>query len=165
MKKLYIMRHAKSQLHDETLDDFDRDLNTRGLKNAAFMAKLLKKKENKIDLIISSPAKRAINTASIVAKELNYEKIIQENQYIYEAYVNTLEEIVSYIHDTNDIVLLVGHNPGISGLAYMLSSSKETFVTSAFIEIEFSCDSWMDVSKQNSKVLSYEFPKKYETIS
>lgn len=162
MKKLYIMRHAKSDWNDESLDDYDRPLNKRGEKDAPFMAKLLKQKDAKLDLIISSPAKRAIQTANILAKQLNYTKAIQQNQYIYEAYVNTLQEIVSYIHDDHDIVALVGHNPGVSALAYMLSSSKESFATSAFIEITFEADSWMSVNKEHSKVLSYEFPKKHE---
>lgn len=161
MKTLYIMRHAKSDWQDENLDDFDRELNKRGLKNAPFMAKILKSKSSKIDLIISSPAKRAIQTANIVAKELNYTKTIEENQYIYEAYVNTLQELISYIIDSNNSVLLVGHNPGISGLAYMLCNSKKTFETAAFIEIEFNCDSWMKVGRENAKIISYEFPKKY----
>lgn len=156
------MRHAKSDWDDASLDDFDRPLNKRGEKNAPFMAKILKQKDKTVDLIISSPAKRAIQTATFMAKELDYTKAIQQNQYIYEAYVNTLQEIVSYIHDDCDTVLLVGHNPGISALAYMLSTSKESFATAAFIEIQFEENSWMDVKKENSKVLSYEFPKKYE---
>ena len=160
MKKLVIIRHAKSDWDDSSLDDFDRHLNNQGLKDATLMGKLLKEKDLLPDFIISSPAKRAITTAEIIAKEVGYEKVITQNQYIYEAYVNTLQEIVSYMHDSNDIVFLLGHNPGVSALAYMLRDMKESIPACASIEIDFDCDSWMDVSKENSSLVSYDFPKK-----
>jgi phosphohistidine phosphatase len=160
MKKLVIIRHAKSDWQDTTIDDFDRPLNDRGLKDAPFIGKFLKEKDLEPDLIISSPAKRAITTAEFIAKEVGYEKAITPNQYIYEAYVNTLQEIVSFIYDEYDTVFLVGHNPGVSALAYMLSDLKESIPTCATVEIDFDCDSWMDVSRENSTLVSYDFPKK-----
>jgi len=162
MKKLYIIRHAKSDWNDESLDDYDRPLNSRGLKDAPLMGKFLKSKNIKPDLIVSSPALRAITTAQLIAKEVDYEKAITPNQYIYEAYVTALQEIVEYLHDSNQSVFLVGHNPGVSALAYMLCDSKENFSTCAILEIEFSCNSWMDASKENSKIISYEYPKKIQ---
>ncbi len=162
MKKLYIIRHAKSDWDNANFDDYDRPLSKRGEKNAPFMAKLLKNKEVEPDLIISSPALRAISTAKIFKKELNYKKEITANQYIYEAYINTLQEIIEYVHDSNDIVLLVGHNPGVSALAYTLCGLKESIPTCAIVEIEFNCNSWMDVCKENSTLISYEYPKKYK---
>ena len=160
MKKLFIIRHAKSDWDDSNLDDFDRPLNKRGEKNAPFMGQLLTNKNIKPDLIISSPALRAITTAQLIAKEVNYEKTITPNQYIYEAYVTSLQEIIEYIHDSNDTVFLVGHNPGVSALAYMLCDLKENLPTCAVVEIQFDCNSWMDVNKSNSKLISYDFPKK-----
>jgi len=160
MKKLVIIRHAKSDWEDTSLDDYDRPLNERGLKDATFMGKHLKEKGLVPDLIMSSPALRAITTAEFIAKEIGYEKAITPNQYIYEAYVNTLQEVVSFIHDANDTVFLVGHNPGVSALAYMLSELKQSVPTCATVEIDFDCDSWMDVSRENSTLVSYDFPKK-----
>jgi len=160
MKKLIIIRHAKSDWQDTTLDDFDRPLNERGMQDAPFIGKFLKEKGLLPDLIISSPALRAITTAEIIAKEVEYTKAIVPNQYIYEAYVNTLQEIVSFIYDENDTVYLIGHNPGVSALAYMLSDMKESIPTCAVVEIDFECDSWMDVSKENAALVSYDFPKK-----
>ena len=160
MKKLIIIRHAKSDWQDTTLDDFDRPLNERGMQDAPFIGKFLKEKNLLPDLIISSPALRAITTAEIIAKEVEYTKAIVANQYIYEAYVNTLQEIVSFIYDENDTVYLIGHNPGVSALAYMLSDMKESIPTCAVVEIDFECDSWMDVSKENAALISYDFPKK-----
>lgn len=160
MKKLVIIRHAKSDWEDTTLDDYDRPLNERGLKDAPFMGKFLQEKGLKPDLIMCSPALRSIKTAELISKEVAYEKIICPNQYIYEAFVNTLQDIVSFIHDDNDTVFLVGHNPGVSALAYMLSELKQSVPTCATVEIDFDCDSWMDVSKENSTLISYDSPKK-----
>jgi phosphohistidine phosphatase len=160
MKKLVIIRHAKSDWDDTSLDDYDRTLNERGLKDAPFIGKFLYKKGLIPDFMLSSPATRAITTAELIAKEVGYQKAITPNQYIYEAYVNTLQEIVSFIHDDNDTVFLVGHNPGVSSLAYMLSDLKESISTCATVEIDFDCDSWMDVSRENSTLISYDFPKK-----
>ena len=162
MKKIYIIRHAKSDWDDSNLDDYDRPLNKRGQKDAPFMGQILASKNIKPDLIISSPALRAITTANIIAKEVNYEKTITPNQYIYEAYVTSLQEIIQYIHDSNDTVFLVGHNPGVSALAYMLCGLKENLPTCSIVEIEFDCNSWMDVCKENSKFIALEYPKKYQ---
>ena len=74
MKKLYIIRHAKSSWKDSTLGDFERPLNKRGKLNAPLMGKRLKKKKVCPDIIISSPAIRAKRTAEIIAKKVKYNK-------------------------------------------------------------------------------------------
>ena len=73
MKKLFIIRHAKSDWQDITLDDYDRPLNEKGEKNAPFMGKLLKEKNIRPDIIIASPAKRTMQTAELIAKEIGFE--------------------------------------------------------------------------------------------
>ena len=74
MKQLLLIRHAKSDWNDASLSDFDRPLNNRGKTDAPVMAKRLLDKKVKIDLFISSPAKRAKKTASIFAKEYDIKK-------------------------------------------------------------------------------------------
>jgi phosphohistidine phosphatase len=159
MKKLFIIRHAKSSWEDVNLDDFDRPLNEKGLNDAAIMAKFLKEKSISFDSILTSPASRAINTAEIFAKELNFSKNLTPNQYIYEPFVNAIVETLSYTYDDNNTVALFGHNPGVSTLAYTLCNAKIQMKTCSIIEIEFSCDSWLDISKNNAKFISYTKPK------
>ena len=159
MKKLFIIRHAKSDWGDENLDDFDRPLNEKGIKDCALIGKYLKQKNEKIDIILSSPALRAHTTAKLLAKELDFNKNIMQNQYIYEPFVAAIQELISYIHDDNDTAILVGHNPGVSTLAYMLCDSREELKTASIVEISFSCDSWMDVNKNNATFISYTKPK------
>ena len=159
MKKLFIIRHAKSDWENIQLDDFDRPLNEKGLKDAHLMANFLKYKNQKIDMFLTSPALRARKTAEIFANVLDFKKSLTPNQYIYEPFVNAIVETITYIHDSNDTVALFGHNPGVSVLAYTLCGIKEQMKTCSIIEIEFDCNSWLDISKENSTFISYKKPK------
>ncbi len=78
--------------------------------------------------VCSAPRSSALRTAKLIAKKVKCDKAITPNQYIYEAHVNTLQEIVEYIYDNNNTVFLVGHNPGVSTLAYMLCNLKESIL-------------------------------------
>ena len=156
MKKLIIIRHAEAVNKDHFQDDFERPLTEKGREDASSIGKCLKEKNIFPNVILSSPAIRAISTAECIAKEIGYKKEIQQNQYIYEAYVHTLQEIIEYVEDTNDTVFLIGHNPSISALAYMLGDLKEIIPTSATVEINFNVTSWVDISKENHTLISYD---------
>src|SRR2546421_80442 len=86
MKTLTLARHAKSSWDDLELSDFERPLNKRGRKDAPFMGELLHSRGFRPDLIVSSPANRALTTARIIAEELEYplDRIIV-NEKLYEA--------------------------------------------------------------------------------
>ncbi len=83
MKKLYLIRHAKSSWDYPGLNDHERPLNKRGERDAPFMAKILKEKKVKPDLILSSTAVRALEFAKKIADELDYKKKIFSRQKIY----------------------------------------------------------------------------------
>ena len=159
MKKLFLIRHAQAINNITNLDDYDRTLSTNAISDINFISQELLKLSIKPDLIISSSAIRSIHTANILAKNIKYNKNIVQNQYIYEGYVNTLKEIIEYIDDTNNIVFFIGHNPGINLLAYTLCNFKEEMKTSSIVQIEFNCDFWMNISSNNSKFISYIYPK------
>ena len=161
IKKLYIIRHAKSDWSDDTLKDFDRPLNKRGLKNAPFMGSLLKNKNINPDLILSSPALRAITTAEIIANRVEYKNNIETNKSIYETPYSTLEKIIYEINDKNNSVFFIGHNPGLSALINHLCQTNLDIPTCAVVEISFDTDSWEKISKKNTALISYEYPKKY----
>lgn len=160
MKKLYLVRHAKSDWSNPSLDDFDRPLNLRGKKNAPFMGKILKKKKIKPDLIISSPAYRARETARKIAKKIRYLDEIMYNEHLYEASLKEILEIVTFIEDEYDEVFIVGHNPGLNTLAFYLVDFNENIPTSGILEIEFDSQTWREISKKNAKLVSFEYPKK-----
>lgn len=160
MKKLFIIRHAKSDWSNEALDDYDRPLNERGKKNAPFMGKLLAKKKIAPDLIISSPSYRARSTAKKIASNVGYTDEILYNEYIYDATLKTLIDIVNFIEDEYDDVFLIGHNPGLNLLGFYLVDFNENLPTCGILEIEFDCKSWREVRKSNAKLISFEYPKK-----
>jgi len=160
MKKLYIIRHAKSSRSDETLEDFERPLNKRGKENAPMIGERLKEKGIMPDIIISSPAKRAKSTAEMIAKEIGYKKKILFDENIYESSVDELCKILTSINDKNSAVFLVGHNPSLNDLAYYYVHHEVNIPTCGIVEIAFECDTWADIEPKNAKLLSFEYPKK-----
>lgn len=164
MKTLFLIRHAKSSWDDPNKDDFDRPLNERGKRNAPFMGKLLKKENILPDLIISSPAKRAIATAKIIADETGYPKNkIHTDSKIYEAAINDLLEIINSIQKEHKTVFLFGHNPTLTDfLNYLTNAGIGNIPTCGVAEIEFSFNSWKEISRETGILKRFEYPKKFE---
>ena len=161
MKRLFIIRHAKSDWTNLNLEDFDRPLNEKGKNNLNLIAKKLSKKNICPDLIISSPAFRARETAKVLAQTIGYSEEIMYNEYLYEASLKTVLDIVNYIDDEYDDVFLVGHNPGLNLLAFYFVDFNENLPTCGVIELKFKCNSWREVCRNNAKLVSFEYPKKY----
>lgn len=162
MKTVYLVRHGKSDKSILNLDDFDRPLNKRGLEDAPKMAKRLKKVRKIPDVIISSPAERALSTARIFAKILDYPSdAIIEDQSIYEAEKKDLLKVITHIDNTYDSAMLFGHNPAFTEmLNYLAGESIDNLPTSGVAQIEFDIDSWKEVSGHSGKLIILDFPKK-----
>jgi phosphohistidine phosphatase len=163
MKKLVLIRHAKSDWSNPFLEDFDRALNKRGLKDAPFMAKILKQKDIKPDLIICSPSLRTKLTSEYFIKELDFKGKFIFEKSIYEAPYENLLKVLQNIEDKNKIAFLFGHNPGVCDLVNFLSKEYfENIPTCGIVEVDFDTKSWKDISKENSKFIFFEYPKKYK---
>lgn len=161
MKKLFIIRHAKSSWKDSSLNDFDRPLNKRGKLNAPFMGSKLKEKAIVPDVIISSSALRAKTTAEIIAKKINYSKKIILKNDIYEVGLSAINSILKKQDDKSSVIFLLGHNPDLNILAEEYVSFDENIPTCGIVEIEFDCKRWREISSQNAKLISFDYPKKY----
>lgn len=163
MKTLYLIRHAKSSWKDPDLRDFERPLNKRGKRDAPEMGQRLKKYKAVADVIISSPAKRAIKTAKIIAREVGFpvRKIVTK-ETVYLADVPTLVEVIRKISDKHHQVMLFGHNPGLTMLANFLVNGEpvENIPTCGIFCIEFEIDSWEKVEEGVGKTLFFDYPKK-----
>lgn len=146
MKKLFILRHAKSSWDRPDLADFDRELNHRGLIASPFMGELIARKEYLPDLIISSPAKRARQTAVIVKESSGSNAELRFDERIYEASPQALRQIVSELGEETNSALIVGHNPGIEGFIQFLTGSNEPMPTAAFASITLNIDKWSGLS-------------------
>ncbi len=145
MKTLYVLRHAKSSWNDESLSDFERPLNERGKKAAPFMGEFMKKNDFAPDLIISSPAERAKQTAELVKKAANFEAEIRFNEKIYEASPLRLLEVVSQTDASAKTLMLVGHNPGFEGLVRVLAGENARMPTAALAVLDLEIDDWAEV--------------------
>lgn len=165
MKKLTLIRHAKSDWHSEAETDFDRPLNKRGKKAAPLMGQRLAERGCTPDLLISSPAKRARQTAKKIAQQINYpETEIAYREEIYEAGLRTLVQLVFDLDDTLDHVMLIGHNPGFSELGQWFSlEANDWLPTCGLLELELPVDYWSQVTEECATLVLYDFPKK--TIS
>jgi len=160
MKKLYLIRHAKSSWKNLEIDDFYRPLNKRGKIDAPFMAEKLKERGVIPDLILSSPALRAKKTAKILSKKILSKKRVTYIQNIYEAYSSELLEILRTVDDKHTTLFLVGHNPGVNDLAEYFVDFYDNIPTCGIVEIEFSCKKWAKISPKNAKLISFDYPKK-----
>lgn len=138
------MRHAKSSWNNSDLADFDRPLNERGLEDAPLMGNVMYENQFQPDLIISSPAKRAKQTAILVRAAAQIEKEIQYDEKIYEASSRRLLQIVSEQNDKLESLMLVGHNPGFEELLKNLTGEFQTMPTATLAVIDLEIDSWSE---------------------
>lgn len=123
-RQLLIVRHAKSAWDSNAASDFERPLAARGLRDAPRMGAWLKQEGVVPDLVVSSPAERAKQTAHIVCKLLGYKKKdIRWEPKIYGAGMEDLEEVLAAIPKKAQRVMLVGHNPGLEFLAIHLGGA------------------------------------------
>ena len=120
-RHLLIMRHAKSNWDTDALTDFERPLSKRGNQNAPRMGTWMSTQGLKPGQVISSPATRAKQTASLVCKALNIPKseIIWDHR-IYEASLNDLLTVLKEQPQNVNRILMVGHNPGMAELVSYL---------------------------------------------
>ncbi|TPE45298.1 SixA phosphatase family protein [Pontibacter mangrovi] len=164
MKTLYILRHAKSSWKFDELSDHDRPLNKRGRHDAPLMGHELASRGVKPQLIISSPAVRAISTATLVGRELGYDPDdIEVNTDVYGAGKKDLLQVVQGAPSDIETLMLVGHNEAISEFADMLSMEPVgSLPTAGVVGLEFDCESWYDISKDNSRQLFLDFPKNHK---
>jgi phosphohistidine phosphatase len=164
MKTLYLMRHAKSSWSFDELTDQERPLNDRGRDDAPAMGQALAKRQIVPDLLVSSPAVRALSTAVLVARELKYphDKIKVEPS-IYQADLDTLLAVIRNLPDDAQSVLLTGHNPTMTDVAnYLLPGSGLTheMPTAAVVCLQFQTDTWAQASPATAEFYFYDYPRK-----
>ena len=148
MKTLFLVRHAKSSRDDPTLPDRERPLDDRGRRDAPRMGKRLAKRDVKPDLIVSSPALRALTTAQLIAGEIGYErKDIVVDDRLYASSAGDLLAVIRALDKKLDRVMLFGHNPEFTHLAHQLSSEIVDMPTCAVAEFRFDTKAWSDVGE------------------
>jgi phosphohistidine phosphatase len=161
MRTIYLIRHAKSSWDNPTLRDFQRPLNERGLTIAPQMAALLKRDNEIPDLIVSSPAKRALETAHFFATANGIgEEHIQLEEDIYEASPVQLLRVISRLPETADRIFLFGHNPSFTEVANLYSAKAiDNIPTCGIVRIDTTAAVWSEMYEGNARVVKTWFPK------
>ncbi|MFT3885859.1 MAG: histidine phosphatase family protein [Flavobacteriales bacterium] len=159
MRTLYLVRHAKSSWAEAGLADRDRPLNERGLHDAPEMAARFKARNEPVDLLVSSPAKRAIRTARFFAQALGIPDIT-EVERIYEAHHRSIQHLIEELPDTAQRVMLFGHNPGFSSLAeHLAQGGLGELPTCAIVRIDFTTNTWKEISGGTGTLVWWDQPK------
>ncbi len=161
MKTLILVRHAKSSWDDPYQADHDRPLNERGERDAPRMGKRLKEKEITPDLIISSTATRARETAIKITQSLGVqESRIQTNKNLYHADEDMMLRLIRKLPDTADCVMLFGHNPGLTDFSNAMTEDFiDNIPTCGVVQIACPVDAWSQVDFGGGKVVFFDYPK------
>lgn len=161
MKRLLLLRHAKSSWK-QAQPDHDRPLKKRGQRDAPLMGKLLADQGALPELIVSSTAIRARDTALSFAEAARYAGEIRFEAKIYEAEVSTLLAVIRALPETVKSAMIVGHNPGLEDLIQTLTAKQERMTTAALAELELPVEQWMLViAKPIGKLRSIWRPKEH----
>ena len=158
MKKLYIVRHSKAVEMAPDFSDFNRCLADSGIEKATLIAAHLAEDLDQVDLILSSPACRAIETAKIFAKKLNYPSgdIIQQEPLYHFGGIERALDIISHVDDHIDTLMLFGHNPTFNALSWNLCHEfRDAMPTSSVVGVHMKANSWSKAIKKGGSLITY----------
>ncbi len=159
MKTLFILRHAKSSWDDASLSDFERPLNERGLEAAPLMGEVFRTNKFQPELILSSPAKRAAQTAGLIKNAANLDGEIRFDEHIYEASPSRLLDVLAEQNDGFKSILLVGHNPGLENLIKVLTGEIQAMPTAALAIVNLEIESWKEISSSTGNLQTLIRPR------
>jgi phosphohistidine phosphatase len=162
---LYIVRHAKAEDGSSFFGDFERELTSSGTIDAARMGKFLADKGLKPDLLVSSSAARAFQTARIIAEQLHYEyEAIKTTRDLYDNGPKAYLAAVTSAPDKCQHLMVFGHNPDISYFAeYLTNHNIGSMSKGSVVIVEFDNLDWNEVSSRTGKFISYDAPKQFRS--
>ena len=165
MKRLYLLRHAKSSWKDPSLSDRDRPLAGRGRRAAKAMARHLRERSIDPDLVLCSPARRARETLERIEITLG-RGAVQVEPRLYESGADGLLDVLRELPDRVESVLLIGHNPSLQDLALALArrSSEAERVeaklpTGALVTLAVPVAHWRDLERGGAALEAFVRPR------
>jgi len=168
MRHLYLLRHAKSGWDDDRQDDHDRPLEPRGERACALMGPVLDRATPSPRLVLSSSARRAVDSVALVLPHLSPPPPLRIDRRLYLASPAELLAALSALEDGFESVLLVGHNPGLQQLALQLigagdANAREQLArklpTAALVQLRFPVDHWADIGPGRGELLRFVRPR------
>lgn len=162
MKQLILSRHAKTEVIRYDISDFERNLTNRGINDSNLVSRHLFDKGIKTDIIISSPANRAIATARLYAHQFNIQlNTILQVDKLYDGF--STQEFLEMLQNEagqHDKVWVFGHNPDIaSWTSKLLDEGYFPVPTGTAIGIEFDVENWTDIDARSGKLIHFTTPK------
>lgn len=161
MKRLTLFRHGKSSWDEAGPEDFDRPLAPRGRRDVPEMAQRLASRHELPDLIVTSPARRALSSARMAARVLGYpEARLIEEPGLYLADAGRILRIVRSLASPADHLMLLGHNPGFNELANTVPGVRlDNLPTAGLFCAAFDVADWGDVESARGRFVYLDFPK------
>ncbi|MBP5369980.1 MAG: histidine phosphatase family protein [Bacteroidales bacterium] len=159
MKSILILRHANSDWSNDNVDDKERILDSRGVDQAKKTAKMMLQQKLKYDTIISSPATRALQTATIIKKETGFAKDIMVEECFYFSDLRRIIAVLRRLNPEVENVLIVGHNPLWSNLVLYLTDTRISMDTGSLAVVSADFKSWEQFDSSKFSLDSYFNPK------
>ncbi len=163
-KHLILIRHAKAKkapLISATLADMERPLTKRGRRDARAMGRLLAKQRFYPDLIWASPARRSLDTARLLARQLGYgRKNILVDERLYATTPARMLQLIRDLKRNLARVLLCAHNPELHAAANRLGAPVDSLPTSALVQLTFDARDWSAVASATLVRVRFDRPKR-----
>lgn len=157
-RKLVLIRHGEAEYLPDG-KDFSRKLTESGKNQNAFIAHKVLEKDCCPEILISSDAPRALQTAEIFAEVWDVKKnTIIQNHAIYDAPLRRLLQIVAEMDNKYQHAVIFGHNPGLSNLAEYYTGFSFQLNTSSALVLEFETENWKEISGNSGKIILYLEP-------
>lgn len=159
-KRIILLRHAKTESFNFSKSDFERDLTEKGISDSRIISNILKEKGFVAEYIISSPANRAKQTATLFAETFGVENIQFEEEIYDVLLLPRFFELIANVSEEFHTVLLVGHNPDIFNIAYnFIDEYLPQVPPCCAIVFKTSCDKWNELSDDSLTLETIEKPQ------
>jgi len=158
MKRLLVMRHAKSDWEADYVADHDRPLNDRGIRSAQLMGRLLAAREEVPQAVISSTAARARITAELAIEAGGWSSQLLLDRALYESGPTEALDVAAGAPDVERL-MLVGHQPTWSAMVARLTGERVEMKTATVAVVEFELDSWTAVTGATGTLVEVLHPR------
>jgi phosphohistidine phosphatase len=166
MKTLLLMRHGKSSWKDETLSDHERPLKKRGQKDAKRIAMEMINHDLIPELILSSTAVRAKETVKAILSVLDEKIPVEFSRELYMAEPEDFVEILSDLSNDLNVVMLVGHNPGMEAYLQIIDGNIEAMPTASLGQLSLKVVDWKALSMETEgELIGFWTPKALEATN
>jgi len=147
MKTLLLLRHGKSSWSNDDLADHERPLKKRGIRDSERIGSLIKEEEIIPDVVFCSTAKRAKDSAQIVTESCGFDGDIIYDRTLYHGYSSDFIELLLGLENNEQIVMIVGHNPGLEEFLSELIDEEEWLPTAALAQVSLKINGWIELDE------------------